>query len=133
MEADNVNYNYDIISLCETSLNDTIQVPENLLPGYKFYPCNHPDGNRSGSVGIFYKETLPLRIRHDLSFRECIVSELTFGRKNIFFTVLYRNPWNKAPSAEFQHFIIDMENLYQKIKEEKPYAMFFAGDLNGHS
>ena len=133
MEADNVNYNYDIISLCETSLNATIEVPENILPGYKFYPCYHPDGNRSGGVGIFYKESLPLRIRHDLSFEECIVSELSFGCKNIFFTVLYRNPRNKAQSAEFLNFIGNMENLYCKIKEENPYAMFFAGDFNAHS
>ena len=79
LEAYNANHGYDIISLCETSLNDTIQIPENILPGYKFQSCNHPD--RNGGVGIFYKETLPLRIRHDLSFDECIVSELVFGRK----------------------------------------------------
>ena len=85
VEAENVNYNYDIISLCETSLNATIEVTENILPGYKFYPCYHPDGNRSGGVGIFYKESLPLNIRHDLSFEECIVSELSFGCKNIFY------------------------------------------------
>ena len=133
LQAHNVNYNYDIISLCETSLNDTIQVPENSLPGYKFHSCNHPEGFRSGGVGIFYKETLPLKIRDDLSFEECIVSELCFGHKTIFFTVLYRNPGNKAPSNEFQSFVSNMENLYCKIKQEKPYAMFFAGDLNGHS
>ena len=97
LEAHNTNFNYDIISLCETSLNETIQVPENILPGYKFHASNHPDGNRSGGVGIFYKESLPLRIRHDLSFEECIVSELIFGHKRIFFTVLYRNPENKVP------------------------------------
>ena len=84
MEAHNTQHNYDIISLCETSLNDTLQVPENALPGYKFHSCNHPDGERNGGVGIFYKETLPLRIRQDLSFDECIVSELIFGRKTIF-------------------------------------------------
>ena len=89
--------------------------------------------SRNGGVAIFYKESLPLRIRHDLSFEECIVSELSFGRKNIFFTVLYRNPGNKAPSAEFQNFTDNVENLYHKIKEEKPYALFFAGDFNGHS
>ena len=133
LEAHNTNFNYDIISLCETSLNDSIQVPENILPGYKYYPCNHPDGNRSGGVGIFYKETLPLKIRQDLSFDECIVSELVFGRKRIFFTVLYRNPKNKANSPEFQNFSNDLENLYAKIKGEKPYATFFAGDLNGHT
>ena len=47
--------------------------------------------------------------------------------------MLYRNPGNKAPSAEFQNFTNNMENLYRKIKDETPYAMFFAGGFNGRS
>ena len=133
LEAHNTNFNYDIISLCETSLNDTIQIPDNILPGYKYFTCNHPDGNRSGGVGIFYKETLPLRLRQDLSFEECIVSELIFGHKRIFFTVIYRNPENKAHSPEFDYFLENFTNLFHKIKNENPYAMFFTGDFNGHS
>ena len=82
LEAHNTVHNYDIISLCETSLDDNVQVPE--MPGYKFHSCNHPDGNRSGGVGIFYKESLPLKIREDLSFNESIVCELIFGHKHIF-------------------------------------------------
>ena len=116
LEAHNANHGYDIISLCETSLNDAIQVPENILPGYKFHPCNRPYGERNGGVGIFYKETLPLRIRHDLSFDECIVSELVFGRKKIFLTVLYRNPHSHANSIEFNSFLENLENLYLQIK-----------------
>ena len=34
LEAHNTEHNYDIISLCETSLDDNVQVPE--LPGYNF-------------------------------------------------------------------------------------------------
>ena len=133
LEAHNTEHHYDIISLCETSLNDTLQVPENVLPGYKFHSCNHPDGERNGGVGIFYQETLPLRIRQDLSFDECIVSEMIFGRKIIFFTVLYRNPHSKDQSTEFNSFLTNLENLYLKIKNEKPFTMFFTGDFNGHS
>ena len=89
LEAHNTEFNYDIISLCETSLDDSINVPENALPGYRFHACNHPSGDRIGGVGIFYKETLPLRIRDDLSFDEAIVPELMFGRKkNIFYSTL---------------------------------------------
>ena len=95
LEAHNATFNYDIISLCETSLNGDIQVPENILPGYLYHPLNHPDEKRSGGVGIFYKDTLPLRVRSDLSFDECLVCELKFGRKKIFFTVFYRNPEHK--------------------------------------
>ena len=71
-----------IISLSETSLDDTVEVPD--MPGYKYNSCQHPDGNRSGGVRIFYKESLPLKIRGDLSFNESIVCNLIFRDKHIF-------------------------------------------------
>jgi hypothetical protein len=46
LEAHNSIFNYDIISLCETSLNDEIEIPVNLLPGYFYHPLNHPDGKK---------------------------------------------------------------------------------------
>ena len=92
LEAHNAIFKYDIISLCETSLNDDISVPDNALPGYKFHPLNNPDGSRNGGVGIFFKDTLPLRIREDLSFEECLVTELIFGRRRIFFLSLLSKP-----------------------------------------
>ena len=116
LEAHNAEHNYDIISLCETSLDDKVQVPE--MAGYKFHSCNHPDGNRSGGVGIFYKESLPLKIRDDLSFNESIVCELIFGHKHIFFTVLYRNPQAKANSDEFNSFLENLEDLHENIKNK---------------
>ena len=112
LEADNSIFKYDIISLCETSLNEVTVVPEDIIKGYCFFSSNHPSGDKKGGVGIFYKETLPLKIRHDLSFDECIVAELIFGRKKIFFTVLYRNPINKANTPEFVDFIQKFEGLY---------------------
>ena len=133
IEANNTIFDYDIISLCETSLNDRVTVPENILNGYLYHPCNHPSGERKGGVGIFYKASLPLKIREDLSFGECIVTEMRFGRKKIFFTVLYRNPIQKAETPEFFDFITNFENLVLQIKSEKPYVMLFAGDFNAHS
>ena len=108
-------------------------VPENTLPGYKYHPLNHPSGEKKGGVGIFYKENLPIRIRNDLSFEECLVTELIFGRKKIFFTVFYRNPENNANSEGFEKFLINFENLNNKICNLNPYATFFTGDVNGHT
>ena len=45
------------------------------------HACNHPSDEKKGSVGIFYKDTIPIIIRSVLSFDECIVAELRFGRK----------------------------------------------------
>ena len=47
-----------------------------------------------------YKDSLPVIIHRDLYFGECIVCELSFARKKIIFTVLYRNPANKGDSSE---------------------------------
>ena len=38
------------------------------------------------------KNSLPLKPKPELAFDESIVVELKFGRKKIFFTVLYRSP-----------------------------------------
>ena len=133
LEAHTSIYNYDIISLCETSLNESLKIDDNLLPGYTYVPGNNPDGSLNGGVGIFHKDTLPLRIRYDLSFSECLVAELNFGKKKIFFSVMYRNPADKANSLNFSIFLDNFKNLYENIKKENLFTCFFTGDFNGHT
>ena len=59
------------------------------LNEYTFVPANNPANTRHGG---------------DLSFDESIVVELKFGRKKIFFTVLYRSPAFDHNSPNFQSF-----------------------------
>ena len=91
IEAHNSIFHYDLISICETCLNDSAELPETLLDKYTFVHVNNPANTRRGGVGLFYKNYRPVVIRNDLSFDESIVVELKFGRKKIFFTVLYRS------------------------------------------
>ena len=133
LEAHNSIFNYDLISICETSLNDSVELPESLLNDYTFIPANNPVNTRNGGMGLFYKNSLPVKVRNDLSFDESIVVELKFGRKKIFFTVLYRTPSCNHTSPEFQDFLSKFETLYSNIKTENPFAMFFTGDFNAHS
>ena len=88
---------------------------------------------RHGEVGIFCKNSLPVIVRDDLSFDESILVELKFGRKKIFFTVVYRTPSFNHTSPEFQDFLSNFENLHSKINTENPFAMFFTGDSNTHT
>ena len=81
IEAHNSISNYDLISICETSLNDSIKLPDSQLNDYTFVHSNNPTNTRPGGVGLFYKNSLPIKIRNDLSFDESIVVELNFGRK----------------------------------------------------
>ena len=133
IEAHNSLFNYDLISICETSLNDSVTLPDTMLNDYTFEPANHPANTRRGGMGLFFKNSLPVVIRKDLSFDESIVVELKFGRKKVFFTVLYRSPSFDHFPPEFQTFLLNFRNLYSKIKAENPFATFFTGDFNAHS
>ena len=55
IEAHNSLHNYDLISVCETSLTDSLvpNVPQ--IEGYTFEPANHPDNVTRGGAGILQK------------------------------------------------------------------------------
>ena len=77
-------FNYDLISICETSLNDSIKLPDILLLNdYTFVPSKYPTKTRHGGVGLFFENSLPIKIRNDLSFEKLVVIEINVGRKNL--------------------------------------------------
>ena len=82
IEARNSIFNCDLISICETSLNDSIKLPDILLNDYTFLHSKNPTNTRHAGVGLFYKNSLPIKIKNDLSFDGSIVIELNFGRKS---------------------------------------------------
>ena len=63
----------------------------------------------------WHKDSLPIKIRGGLSFDECIVAELRFGQKKIFFTALYRNPMHKTDSPELFNFIENLGTCIRKF------------------
>ena len=86
------------------------------MDNYTFVCKNNAANSRHGGVGLLYKNDLPLLVREDLGFDETLVVELKFGRKKIFFTVLYRSPSHKNGSAEFENCLTKFEDLFQKMK-----------------
>ena len=120
IEAYNSLFKYVLISICETGLNDSVELPEPLLNEYIFVPANNPANKRHGGEGLFYRNSLPVIVRNDLSFDESVVIDLKFRRKKIFFTVLFRSPANDHNSPGFQAFLTNFRNLYTKIKAKNP-------------
>ena len=104
-----------------------------MLENYNLVSCNNPSNTRRGGVGLFYKNDLPIKIRNDLSFDKSIIVEVVFGRKKIFFTDIYKSPSHCQGSQQFELFLNNFETLYENIKKDNPFAVFFAGDFNGHS
>ena len=60
LEAHNSFHNYDIIFICETSLNDSVELPDTLLNDYPFVSANNPSNAKHDGVGIFYENSLPV-------------------------------------------------------------------------
>ena len=90
LEAHNNIFDYELISICETSLNDTIEIPEVLIEDYTFVNCKNPNNTKHGGVGLFYKNKLPIIVRNDISLNESIVVELLcYGRKKYIFLLFY--------------------------------------------
>ena len=112
LEAHNSTFDYDLISICETSLDDSIEVPDVLIENYTFEQCNNPNNTKHGGVGLFYKNSLPIKVRKYLSFDETIVVELLYGKKKIFLTVLFKSPSVTAGTQAFRNFLSNFENLF---------------------
>ena len=86
IEANNSLFDYDLISLCETSLSNTVELPDIMLENYTFISSNNPNNTRTGGVGLFYRSCLSIKVRNDLAFSESIVIEINIGKKrDIFF------------------------------------------------
>ena len=117
-------YDYELISICETSLDDTIEIPIELIKDYKFVQCNNPNNTKHGGVGLFYKDTLPIKVRNDFSFDESIVVGLLYGRKKIFSLFCIE---------ALPVLLVLKPCLSTNIRKENPYAIFFTGDFNCHS
>ena len=122
IEAHNAVFEYDLISICETSLNDTVEILETLLNDYTFVQADHPNNSRHGGVGLFFENSLPVIVRNDLSVDESVVIELKFGRKNIFFSALYRSPFSKHNTPRFRAFLANFKRLHSNIQAENPFA-----------
>ena len=52
IEEHNSIFNYVLIYICETSLNDSIKLPDILLNDYTFVHSKNPANNRHGGVGL---------------------------------------------------------------------------------
>ena len=58
IEAHNSIFNYDLISICETSLNDSIKLPDILLNDYTFVPSKKPTNSRQTQISdLDFEET----------------------------------------------------------------------------
>ena len=115
IEAYNSVFNYDLIAVSDTRLNQSIlltlktyrssdlavtsfvaiiQVTAEYLAGLLLLQVLL-------LVSIYYKENVPIKGRKDLeTLQESVATEITFGPKKIFFIVLYRHPHQTSDESD---------------------------------
>ena len=85
-----------------------------------------------GGVCLYFKENLPIKRCKDLEIlQETVISEISLGRKKVFFIVTYRSP--DQTKDEFDIFYEKLQDTLDSIKDEKPHCIILTGDLNCRS
>ena len=133
IEAYNSVYNYDIIALSETYLDSSIPNESISLTGFSkdIYRSDHPNDVKRG-VRSYFKDSLAIKQRKDLQILdERIISELTTGRKKVFFVVVYRSPSQNSES--FYSFLENLELVFQNLKNKRPHFIILTGDFDCRS
>ena len=133
-EVYNSVYNYDKIALSETYLDSSITNGSISLTGFskEIYRSDHPNDVKRGGVCLYFKDSLAIKRRKDLQILDkCIISELTIGRKKVFFIVVYGSPSQNA--EYFYSFLEKLELIIQNLKDTRPHCVIVTGDFNCRS
>ena len=123
----------DIMWLLEIYLDSSTTSDDNNLAisGYNLILSDHPSNNKRGSVCIYYKNYLPLRVLSIQYLQECINFELNIGGKICNFISLYRYP---IPTQdEFEKFIDNLELNLESLCQNNPFLIVFIENLNAKS
>ena len=90
MEAFITSNNFDLVCLFETFLDSTIPNDDvNIqINGYSLLRADNPNDIKRGGVCIYFKESLPLIRRNDLTnIKDCLVTEINVNNENCFLPV----------------------------------------------
>ena len=102
------------------------------INGYNILRRDLPTNQTHGGVMLYFKETMALKECVELeNHPNFLVTEITFGRKKVFFTLIYRKFGQTF--EEFENFSNKFTELCNAIKLKKPYMSIFVGDFNAHS
>ena len=123
-------HKFDVICLSETYLDSSIlHDDDNIqIAGYIPYRGDHPLNVKRGGVCIYYKISLPLKIKNILYLQECINSEIKIKDKLCNFITLYRSP--NQSQDDFESFINNFELNLDSAMVNNPFLTVVLGHFN---
>ena len=123
-------HGFEVICLSETYLDSSIlHDDDNLqISGYNLYNEDHPLNVKRGGVCIYYKISLPLKIKNIHYLQECINFEINIKDKLCNFISLYRSP--NQSQDDFESFINDLEHNLDSVMVNNTFLTVILGDFN---
>ena len=100
------NFSDSTIDLNDANIN---------IDGYSILRADHPSNNKRGGVCIYFKQSLPLIRRDDLStMQETIVTEISLSQSH----------------DELENFCSELNLLLTNINNNQPACSVLIGDFN---
>ena len=126
-------HNFDVVCISETYLDSTTALDdENLhIAGYNLLRADHASNSKRGSVCVYYKSSLALRLIDVHYLQECLIFEILIGGKSCNFISLYRSPSQSSDS--FEEFADNLQLSLDKISNQNPFLTVVLGDFNTKS
>ena len=131
IEAFISTHKFDILCLSEIFLDSTIDLnDENInIDGNSILRADHPSNNIHGGFCIYFKQSLPLIRRDDVStMQEAIVTEISVKNETCFFTWTYRS--QSQTRDEFKNFSSEQNLLLTNINNNQPACSILIGDFD---
>ena len=99
------------------------------INGYSLLRVDHPNNIKRGGVCTYFKESLPLIRRSDLSnMKEFLVTEINVNNKKCFFACLYRSP--SQSHEELESFRSNLDSVLSNINDQHTVCSIVIGDFN---
>ena len=124
-------YKHDFICLSETYPDSSI--PDNLIDikGYNLVCADHPDIIKTGGVCIYYKDSLPVRIKLFPYPKETLFLEMIHNNKKVIVSVIYRFP--SQNNSKLDSLLTKVHQLLRKINKCKPFLAVITMGFNERS
>ena len=117
--------------MSETFLDSTIDLNDGSINinGYFILRADHPSKNKRGGVCIYFKQSLPLIKRDDLSMmQETMVTKISVENEICFFTCFCSSP--SQDHDELNNFCSELNLCLTNINNNQPACSILIGDFN---
>ena len=133
LQAFNLVHKFDIICIPKTHPDSSISKDYNAfsIAGYSMIRADHPSNTKRGGVCIYYNEKVSGRQMNNINLPECLECESFIGKKKGYVITLYLSP--SQSQGEFENFLLPLESLIGKIRNQDPAFAILLGDFNARS